>query len=304
MNNTQQQKITRWLFVLGLLIVALIVVSLTIPSQDNSNPVALVTGDPTGTLTPTRTLFPTQEPTQAASPTSTPFPTVTNPPASAFSPTPEKNCTYPATYWKNHPEAWLAENILIGNLTYTKEEAISILETDTEDVPTNVLKQLFATILNILKGADPSRIENTVVTTIDWLGQHSPDSQLSETDQLTGMSLIDVLGKYNGGQTGPQLCSDAPRTPTPTPTDTSTPTPTRPPTRAFTLAPPASATPTKKPGEGHPGKPPTDTPEPQKPTQPPPTQPPPPPPTEPPPKPTERPTPTPAPPEPPPTSPP
>jgi hypothetical protein len=299
MNNTQQQKMTRWLFILGVLIVGLIVVSLVIPPQDNSSPEAVAVEDPTGTLTPTRTPFPTQEPTQEASPTSTPFPTVTNPPASNLTPTPEKNCTYPATYWKNHPEAWLAENILIGNLTYTKDEAISILETDTEDVPTNVLKQLFATILNILKGADPSRIENTVVTTIDWLDQHSPGDQLSETDQLTGSALIDVLEKYNGGQTDPQLCSDAPRTPTPTPTDTSTPTPTNTATRAITLRPPASATPTKKPGEGHHENPSTDTPEPPKPTQPPPTQPPPtqPPPTKPPPPttaPTEEP-PTPAP---------
>ncbi|MEJ2353054.1 MAG: hypothetical protein P8Y03_24970 [Anaerolineales bacterium] len=282
MNNTQQQKITRWLFILGILIVGLIVVSLVIPPQDNSNPDAVSVADPTSTLTPTHTAFPTQELSQPASPTSSPFPTVTNPPVSNLTPTPEKNCTYPATYWKNHPEAWLAENILIGNLTYTKEEAISILETDTEDIPTNVLKQLFATILNILKGADPSRIENSVVTTIDWLGQHSPDDQLSETDQLTGSALIDVLEKYNGGQTGPELCSDAPRTPTPTPTTTITPTPTRPP---ITLQPPATATPTKKPGAGrHPDRP-TDTPEPPKPTQPPPTKPPPPPPTEPPPPP-------------------
>jgi hypothetical protein len=294
MNNTQQQKITRWLFILGILIVGLIVVSLVISPQDNSNPEAVGVADPTNTLTPTNIAFPTQEPTQEALPTSTPFPTVTNPPASNLTPTPEKNCTYPATYWKNHPEAWLAENILIGNLTYTKEEAISILETDTEDIPTNVLKQLFATILNILKGADPSRIENSVVTTIDWLGQHSPDDQLSETDQLTGSALIDVLEKYNGGQTGPELCSDAPRTPTPTPTDTITPTPTRPP---ITLQAPATATPTKKPGAGrHPDRP-TDTPPPPPPpTKPPPTQPPPtqPPPTKPPA--TERPTPTVAPP--------
>jgi hypothetical protein len=293
MYNTQQQKITRWLFILGLLIVGLIVASLLIPPQDNSSPESVAVEDSTSTLTPTRTPFPTQEPTQEASPTSTPFPTVTNPPVINLTPTPEKNCTYPAAYWKNHPEAWLAENILIGNLTYTKGEAIDVLETDTEDIPTNVLKQLFATILNILKGADPSRIENTVVTTIDWLGKHSPGDQLSETDQLAGLALVDVLEKYNGGQTGPQLCSDAPRTPTPTPTDTSTPTSTRLPTRAITLRPPASATPTKKPGGG-PSKPPTDTPEPPKPTQPPPTQPPPPPPTKPPA--TERPTPTVAPP--------
>ena len=41
MNNTQQQKITRWLIILGILIVGLIVVSLVIPPQDNSGPEAV-----------------------------------------------------------------------------------------------------------------------------------------------------------------------------------------------------------------------------------------------------------------------
>jgi hypothetical protein len=295
MTDPQQQRITRWLLILGLLLVGLILAGLLWPTPDDSNSEQAIAGTGNGTLTPTQSPLPARtsslgvgDPT-----TETPFPTITNPPASAISPTPEKNCTYPVAYWRNHPEAWLAENILIGELTYTKDDAIEVLEAETPDIPSNVLKQLFATILNIIRGSDPASIENTVMTGIEWLGQHAPGDRLSEDDQLTGHALIDSLEKYNTGQAGPELCSDAPRTPTPVPTDTITPTPTRTPTSPITFGPSRTPTATNEP---HEPSPPTDTEAPPTepaPTEPPATEPPPPPPTEPPPPPpTERPTPT------------
>jgi len=292
MNDPQQQRITRWLLILGLLLVGLILAGLLWPSPDDANPEQAIAGTANGTLTPTQSPLPTQASLIGGNDpaTETPFPTITNPPASAISPTPEKNCTYPVAYWRNHPEAWLAENILIGELTYTKDDAIAVLEAESPDIPSNVLKQLFAAILNIIRGSDPARIENTVMTGIEWLGEHAPGDRLSEDDQLTGRAVIGSLESYNNGQAGPELCSDAPRTPSPVPTTTITATPTRTPTSPVTFAPPTTATPTKEPQEP---SPPTDTEVP--PTEPAPTEPPPtePPPTEPPPPPpTERPTPT------------
>jgi hypothetical protein len=286
MNEGQQQRITRWLLLLGLLIVVLIVVSLLIPTPDGPNPGAAIAEGSTAMPSPTDTLVPTEVQvtgTQAA-PTDTPFPTITNPPASDPTATPEKNCTYPVTYWRNHPEAWLADNILIGEVPYTKEDAIAVLKDESDDVPTMVLKQLFATILNILKGSDPSRIENTVKNAIEWTSQNSPGDRLSDSEVQIGASLADTLEKYNSGVSGPGLCADAPRTATPIPTETGTPTPTPTETSAFTYVPPTTPTATK---ETRRSKPPTDTPPPPppptEPPPPPPTQPPPPPPTEPPP---------------------
>lgn len=285
MENAQQQRITRWLIIMALLIIVLIAVSLLIPGPDDGNPGAAVAGVPSSTPTPSRTPFPTQpiETVIAEALTNTPFPTVTNPPASTPSAIVERNCVYPSPYWRNHPEAWLADNILIGQLTYTKDEAIEVMETDSEEVPDNVLKQLFATILNILKGSDPTSIENTVLTGIEWLSDLGARTRLTPDENLTGIALIDTLEKYNNGQTGPELCADSPRTSTPPPEPTSTPTPTSTNTPVFTFAPPTTITPTKEPREPQP-----PTAEPTEPA-PPPTEPPPPP-TQPPPPPTEPPT--------------
>ena len=38
-------------------------------------------------------------------------------------------CTYSFGYWKTHPEEWPVEEITIGEVTYSKDQAIEILET-------------------------------------------------------------------------------------------------------------------------------------------------------------------------------
>ncbi len=36
-------------------------------------------------------------------------------------------------YWKNHPDAWPVDEITIGGVTYTKEEAIAIMKAKKVD---------------------------------------------------------------------------------------------------------------------------------------------------------------------------
>jgi len=67
------------------------------------------------------------------------------------------NCTYTTTYWRLNPRAWLIENVVIGNNSFTKAEAIEILETSAQDEKTALLQQFFAALLNTLKGADSQR---------------------------------------------------------------------------------------------------------------------------------------------------
>jgi hypothetical protein len=67
-------------------------------------------------------------------------------------------------YWKNHPEAWCVNEIQLGSHTYTKEEALEILN---EPVNGNGLvalaHQLIATKLNLIcQNADTSCIQQTV----------------------------------------------------------------------------------------------------------------------------------------------
>lgn len=57
-------------------------------------------------------------------------------------------------YWKNHPEDWPTNKIEIGNINYTKEEALEILiGANAKDATRMLTAQLIAAKLNRLSGA-------------------------------------------------------------------------------------------------------------------------------------------------------
>jgi len=203
----------------------------------------------------------TVTPTKSIDPTSTMTSGGTTPSTTAI-----YNCTYTMHYWRSNPDSWMIENIVIGDLAYTKAEAIVILEIVDPDPTTRLIQQFFAALLNSLKGADSSAIERTMVLASDWLTRHPPGVNLSQEEQLEAESLADELVAYNSGDTGPGHCADEPFTPTPvaSATPTVTITPTSPPVSTSGSSIPTN-TPTKSSGGGN--KP--------KPTQPPPTDPPP-----------------------------
>lgn len=202
----------------------------------------------------------------------------------------ETNCTYSPYYWQSHPDHWLTDNIVIGRLSYTKPDAITILASDQRDTASLILKEFFAVALNILKGADPIAVEVDMGGANDWLGAHPPGFEVSSQENLQGRDLAARLSAFNSGETGPGPCQDEPPTPTPTPTFTPTitltptitpihptETPTLSPTQRFrpgpapTSAPPGTERPTDKPVEQPtqpPVKPPTPTsaPPPEEPT--------------------------------------
>lgn len=220
----------------------------------------------------------TNTPTQRINPTSTMTSGVTTPTSTAI-----YNCTYTIHFWKSNPDSWMIENIVIGGLSFTKAEAIIILEDVDPDPITRLIQQFFAALLNSLKGADSSSITETMRTASEWITRHPPGSNLNQAEGLEAETLAAELEAYNTGETGPGHCADEPFTPTPiaspTPTVTITPTP-----RPISTGAPSvpTQTPTKSSGGGG-GRP--------KPTKPPATEPPQP--TEPPPQPTEPPPPKP-----------
>jgi len=119
------------------------------------------------------------------------------------------NCTYTQGYWKNHPEAWPVEEIMIGGVTYTKAEAITILETPPKGDATYILAhQLIAAKLNILKGADPSAVETTITEADDWLSANPLGSNPSDPNRAQGIALAETLDEYNNGLIGPGHCDD------------------------------------------------------------------------------------------------
>ena len=252
------------------------------PSNVQGNDLFLPTPNPpTATTRPTSTS--TASPTVVITSTATSF---------APTPTPAYNCTYSAYYRSTNPDSWMIENLLLGNLSYTKMEAIEIMALENPTPTERLMGQFFAALLNTLKGADSSEIDAVIVKARDWLILRPHGVDLSQAEIQEIESYTEQLEAFNNGLIGPGQCSDEPVTPVPSATDTPEPTatntqgPDQPfftatPTRSSgggkprptdTQAPPPQATNTPQPQ-------PTNTPRPQPPTPtspPPPTNPPPP----------------------------
>jgi outer membrane biosynthesis protein TonB len=160
----------------------------------------------------------------------------------------------------------MIENIVIGNLSFSKAEAIVILDIEFPNPTTRMVQQFFAALLNTLKGADPADIDQTMVTVGEWLIIHPPGIDLTEAEIIEVDAMAEVLEAHNTGITGPGHCADEPFTPTPEATPTSTTTNTSTPAPVRTVR-PRTPTPTKDRDKPKPTQPPATSP----PTQPPPT---------------------------------
>src|SRR6476620_453647 len=92
-------------------------------------------------------------------PTPTPTPTAT---ATATS-TPSGVCPLGQGYWKNHPNAWPVNTVMLGNQTYTKAELLNILNNPGRGDASMILAvQLIAAKLNIANGSDPTPVASTI----------------------------------------------------------------------------------------------------------------------------------------------
>lgn len=214
-------------------------------------------------LAPTIPATPSQTPTSSTTPS--PTPTVTSTPTDdGATATPTKDCTYSAYYWYTNPDAWLIENLLLGNLSYTKEQAIEIMALEDPTPTEKLMGQFFAALLNILNGADSSEIDQTMIKARDWLILRPHGIDLSEAQIAEIEGYTQELQDYNEGLTGPGACPDEPRTPTPGPTDTLTPTLTNTPGAQpyFTATPTQSSGGRPRPTNTQPPPPPTNTPPP------------------------------------------
>lgn len=273
------------LLILGVIVtLSLLISSLIYPNNIRGNSpqtITLITAtaSPTSTIAITLAATATQPSNPGASPTQVSTSVV--------------NCTYTTTFWRLNPQTWLIENVVIGNHSFTKAEAIALLEANNTDEKSALLQQFFAALLNTLKGADSGEIEPALIAASDWISGHPEGAEISEADRQQAILFAQTLFEYNIGGLGPGHCPDEPVTPTPTPTATPTATLTPTITPIRTLVTPSATSGDRKPTEPEPGptSEPTEPPAPTNTPKPQPTN-------------TPRPTPTPAPTEAPPTQPP
>jgi hypothetical protein len=105
-------------------------------------------------------------------------------------------------YWKNHPEAWPVSVISIGGVSYTKAQALSVLDQSDGDKTITLFRSLVAATLNVLSGSDQSCIASTIVSANSWMATYGPAGSKVKASSLAwklGEPLYRTLDNYNNG---------------------------------------------------------------------------------------------------------
>jgi hypothetical protein len=119
-------------------------------------------------------------------------------------------------YWKNHPEAWPVESITIGYVTladgtrvggttYSKSEALGLLDGVSKDKRTTMLSSLIPAMLNVLVGNDPRCVEAAISEANAWIAGRLPMADTtkkvaaSSAAWKVGEPLHQTMDNYNNG---------------------------------------------------------------------------------------------------------
>jgi hypothetical protein len=105
-------------------------------------------------------------------------------------------------YWKNHPEAWPVQSITVGDVVYTKAEAIEWLEKPGKDKAVTMFSSLVPAMLNVLAGNDDGCVASTIVAANEWMKVSGPVGRGVHAASLAwklGEPLHRQLDNYNNG---------------------------------------------------------------------------------------------------------
>lgn len=109
-------------------------------------------------------------------------------------------------YWKNHPEAWPVNEIKIGNVTYSKQQALEILtQANARDATRMLAAQLIAAKLNRLSEASPFfnyfhktiDIDDVIENADSFFATHPLGSDPQGDARQQALQLKDILDAYN-----------------------------------------------------------------------------------------------------------
>jgi len=156
-----------------------------------------VFGEQTAASSPTPSPSPTATATATATATSTPTPTPTA--------TPSGVCPLTIGYWKNHPNAWPVNTLMLGSQTYTKTELLNILNNPGAGDASMILAvQLIAAKLNIANGSDPTPVSTTITHADSLLSMFSGKLPYHvKTSSAIGQMMVsdaNTLDNYNNGK--------------------------------------------------------------------------------------------------------
>ena len=106
-------------------------------------------------------------------------------------------------YWKNHPDAWPVDEVTIGGVTYTKEEAIAVLWTKGRwDKTYTMFRALISAKLNGFIGCDCGTISDTIAAADAWMEAYGPVGSGVAAHREAwrlGEILYETMDDYNNG---------------------------------------------------------------------------------------------------------
>jgi hypothetical protein len=124
-------------------------------------------------------------------------------------------CTRTEDYWENHAGAWPVGSLVIGQMSYSKDELIDLLMTESDcDASVILGHQLIGALLNQAAGAAvPAPIANALSAAQLWMEtDKDPDGRLpygvstATPDGSAAVALSSVLEEYNNGHAGAPRC--------------------------------------------------------------------------------------------------
>ncbi len=123
----------------------------------------------------------------------------------------DKGCTLTQGFWKNHPDAWPVGGLILGSVSYTKAQLITILKTPVRgNGLVSLAHQLIAAKLNVLSGADDSDVDDAIEEADALIGSMVvPPFGSGYIAPATSSPLTGELDDFNQGDTGPGHCDDS-----------------------------------------------------------------------------------------------
>jgi len=104
-------------------------------------------------------------------------------------------------YWKTHASAWPVGSITVGNVTYTKAEAIAWLGRVGSDKTITMFSSLVPAMLNVMLGNDGSCVNDAIAAANNWMIAYPLGSNVggSSPAWLVGEPLHIQMDSYNNG---------------------------------------------------------------------------------------------------------
>lgn len=105
-------------------------------------------------------------------------------------------------YWKNHPEAWPVDSVIVGGVTYTKAQAIALLDQVGKDKTLTMFSSLVPAMLNVAIGNDGTCVSSTIAEAQEWMTKYGPAGRGVHAASFAwkvGEPLHRLMDNYNNG---------------------------------------------------------------------------------------------------------